>query len=140
MPNLTEKRHVAFLNKHIPAPTNNKTTLEAIQSNTLVGKNSTQDVNLIYNGSAWNDGTTLVIDCIGYRSIRIWGDISNSTLAIKATNATNTANQSFWDSFGTDLASGKFSLYYQDPPRYLKFENESGVTISAVNLQYGRYT
>ncbi len=140
MPSLSDKRHLAFVNKNQPPQVDNKTILESIQSNTLVGKNSTQDVNLVYNGSAWNDGTTLVIDCIGYRSIRIWGDISNDTLAIKATNATNTANQSFWDSFGADLVSGKFSLYYQDPPRYIKFENESGATISAVNLQYGRYT
>tara|TARA_R110002012_G_C11432760_1_gene589638 strand:+ start:361 stop:756 length:396 start_codon:yes stop_codon:yes gene_type:complete len=100
--------------------------------------NSTQDVNLAYNGGAWNHGTTLAIDCIGYRSIRIWGDISNSQLSIKATNATNTGNAGFWDSFGTDVYSGKFSLYYPDPPRNIKFENESGETITAVNLQYSR--
>jgi len=139
MPNLSEKRHIQYINKITPPTVDNTTTLEAIQSNTLLGKNSTQDVNLVYNGGAWNNGTTLVIDCIGYRSIRIWGDISNDSLAIKATNATNIGNAGFWDSFGTDIATGKFSLYYQDPPRYLKFENESGATISAVNLQYGRY-
>jgi len=115
-----------------------KTSLSANLKTENAHSNSTQDVNLVYNGGAWNDGTTLSIDCIGYKSIRIWGDISNSQLAIKATNATNTANQGFWDSFGSDIFAGKFSLYYPDPPRNLRFENESGVTIATVNLQYSR--
>lgn len=120
--------------------THNELILEDIKTNTTLGTNNTPttDVNLSYNGGGWNDGTPFVIDCNGYRSIRIWGDISNSHLSILATNANNTGNLGFWDSFGEDIY-GKFSFYFQDPPRYIKFINNSGITITAVNLQFGRY-
>ena len=144
MPNLTERRHVAFINNHTQqshTPQNNSAVLEDIKTNTTVGTNNTPstDVNLVYNSQIWNNGTPLVIDCNGYRSIRIWGDISNDQLSLLATNANNIGNAGFWDSFAPDIYTGKFSLYFQDPPRYLKFINLSGVTITSVNLQYGRY-
>ncbi len=143
MPNLTERRHVAFINSHTPTPhtTDNSSVLQDIKTNTTIGTNNTPstDVNLAYNGAGWNNGTPLVIDCNGYRSIRIWGDISNDQLSVLATNANNIGNAGFWDSFDNDIYTGKFSLYYPDPPRYLKIINLSGTTITAVNLQYGRY-
>ena len=34
----------------------------------------TQDVNLSMNGGAMNAGTSITIDCVEYRAVRIWGD------------------------------------------------------------------
>lgn len=119
----------------------NELILEDIKTNTTLGTNTTPsiDVNLSYNGGVWTNGTPLIIDCNGYRSVRIWGDISNSQLTILGTNANNIGNAGFWDSFDNDIFTGNFSFYYQDPPRYIKFINLSGVNINSVNLQFGRY-
>ena len=97
----------------------------------------TQDVNLSMNGGAINDGTAITIDCVDYRAIRIWGDTTGQ-LDVTATNATNTGNAGFWDSFDT-LPTGIFSKYYPDPPRNIRITNNTGSTISVVNLQYGRF-
>ena len=96
------------------------------------------DTNLIFNGAAWNDGTAITIDCNGYRAIRIWGD-STGQLDITATNANNTGNADFWDSFDTIAGGGFFSKYYPDSPRYLRLTNNTGGQIAAVNLQYARF-
>lgn len=100
------------------------------------------DTNLIFNGNSFTAGQEIVIDCNGYRAIRIWGDISNEKLTLTATNANNIGNAGFWDSFAeTDVASGKliFSFYFPDAPRYIKLNNLSGTTITTMNLQYARF-
>lgn len=101
------------------------------------------DTNLIFNGAGMNAGTSITIDCNGYRAIRIWGDISNEKITITATNANNIGNAGFWDSFDESAtASGSpaiFSFYYPDAPRYLRINNLSGTAITALNLQYARF-
>jgi len=100
------------------------------------------DTNLIFNGAGMNAGTSITIDCNGYRAIRIWGDFSNEKLTITATNANNIGNAGFWDSFDeTPTATGTtiFSFYYPDAPRYLRINNLSATTITTVNLQYARF-
>ena len=100
---------------------------------------TTQDTNLTFNGGALNDGQNVIIDCIGYRAVRVWGEVSNDQLEITATCATNTGNLTFWDAFGMDTYTGKFSHYYQDPPRHIKYQNNSGNTITSINLQFTRF-
>lgn len=98
------------------------------------------DTNLIFNGAGMNAGTSVTIDCNGYRAIRIWGDISNEKITITATNANNIGNAGFWDSFD-ESATGPtiFSFYYPDAPRYLRINNLSASTITTLNLQYARF-
>ena len=96
------------------------------------------DTNMIFNGGAWSDGYAHLIDCNGYRAIRIWGD-TKGILDITATNANNTGNITFWSSFDQTTADGTFNFYYRDPPRYLRFTNNTGGSISVVNLQFGRF-
>jgi len=98
------------------------------------------DTNLIFNGAGMNAGTSVTIDCNGYRAIRIWGDVSNEKITITATNATNIGNQGFWDSFD-ESATGPtiFSFYYPDAPRYLRINNLSASNITTLNLQYARF-
>lgn len=98
------------------------------------------DTNLIFNGAGMNAGTSVVIDCNGYRAIRIWGDVSNEKITITATNATNIGNAGFWDSFDeSEVGPSIFSFYYPDAPRYLKINNLSASTITTLNLQYARF-
>ena len=97
----------------------------------------TQDVHFGSNSQAITHGTAITIDCVEYRAIRIWGDTTGQ-LDVTATNATNTGNAGFWDSFDT-LPTGIFSKYYVDPPRNIKITNNTGSTIGVVNLQYGRF-
>tara|TARA_R110002012_G_C11503758_1_gene597641 strand:- start:6 stop:401 length:396 start_codon:yes stop_codon:yes gene_type:complete len=98
------------------------------------------DTNLIFNGAGMNAGTSVTIDCNGYRAIRIWGDISNEKITITATNANNIGNAGFWDSFD-ESATGPtiFNFYYPDAPRYLRINNLSASTITTLNLQYARF-
>ena len=103
----------------------------------ITTSDKTLDTNLIFNGGVWNAGYAHLIDLNGYRAIRIWGD-TTGVLDIIATNALNIGNASFWDSFDA-TSIGTFNFYYQDPPRYLKFVNNTGVDISVVNLQFGRF-
>ena len=106
----------------------------------ITSTHQSQDFNPAWNGSIWNNGTALIIDLIGYRAVRIWGTLSNSSLRVLATDATNTGNASFFDRFLPDITDAEpFSLYIPDCPRNIKFLNESGVDITAVELQYKRF-
>ena len=49
---------------------------------------TTQDTNLTFNGGALNDGQNVIIDCIGYRAVRVWGELSNDQLELTATFGT----------------------------------------------------
>ena len=103
----------------------------------LTTTEKSHDANLIFNGGEWADGYSHLIDCLGYRAIRIWGD-TTGILDLTATNALNTGNASFWDSFDVTPV-GTFSFYFRDPPHYIKFTNNTGAPISIVNLQFGRF-
>ena len=99
--------------------------------------NATQDFNVPYNGNQFNPGTYVNIDCVGYKSIRIWGN-TTGVLEIDGTNALNVGNAGFWDSLGDDIQIGKFSLYFQDPPRNIRIGNTTAAVHAQVNIQYGR--
>ena len=95
------------------------------------------DTNMIFNGGVWADGYAHLIDCNGYRAIRIWGD-TTGVLDITATNANNTGNITFWMNFDA-TAIGTYNFYYPDAPRYLRFTNNTGAPIGVVNLQFARF-
>lgn len=99
--------------------------------------NATQDFNVPYNGGSFPNGSYTNIDCIGYRSVRIWGN-TTGVLEIEGTNALNTGNAGFWDSLGDDIQPGKFSLYFPDPPRKIRIGNTTAAAHAQVNIQYGR--
>lgn len=111
--------------------------LKDIKELLTIKTNSTQDFNVPYNGNAFLSGSYTYIDCVGYKSIRIWGN-TTGPLEIEGTNALNTGNAGFWDSLGDDIQPGKFSLYFPDPPRNIRIGNTTGGSHTLVNIQYGR--
>ena len=90
----------------------------------------------VYTGGTFADGGVISIDCVNYRSIRIFGS-TTADLDITACNANNTSNVNFWAPIET-ISAGVTSVYYEDPPRNLRITNNSG-SGATLKLHYARH-
>ena len=108
------------------------------EGNLIMTTDKSIDTNMIFNGGAWPDGYAHLVDCNGYRAIRLWG-ATTAVLDVSATNATNTGNITFWMPFDATPATGTFNFYYRDPPRYLRLTNNTGAPIAVTEFQFARF-